>query len=180
LIRQDQAARLSEIIRSARAAGDTEPLGRALDLLSKVLRLSDQDQGVPAAGGDPMTRADAREDGDLRRIRKGRDRCGATRRDGQPCEAPAITDGTVCRRHGGSAPQVMIAARRRQLQMEAYSAECEFRAARGTPGAFDALCKALQARRDLDAFELKLWQLAELRAEVRRLRAERADPAQAP
>ncbi len=40
-------------------------------------------------------------------------RCSATRRDGTPCQAPAVKGATVCRMHGGSAPQVRAAARRR-------------------------------------------------------------------
>lgn len=39
--------------------------------------------------------------------------CNAHRTDGEPCRAPAIRGGTVCRVHGGSAPQVKEAARRR-------------------------------------------------------------------
>jgi hypothetical protein len=36
-----------------------------------------------------------------------RERCNATRRDGEPCQAPAVKGATVCRRHGGAAPQVL-------------------------------------------------------------------------
>ena len=39
--------------------------------------------------------------------------CGATRTNGQPCRAWAIHGGTVCATHGGRAPQVVEAARRR-------------------------------------------------------------------
>lgn len=39
--------------------------------------------------------------------------CRATRRDGTPCGAYAIRGGTVCRMHGGAAPQVKAAAARR-------------------------------------------------------------------
>lgn len=48
-------------------------------------------------------------------------RCRAHRHDGQPCAAYAITGGAVCRMHGGGAPQVRSAARRRieQAQMNA-------------------------------------------------------------
>ena len=69
-----------------------------------------------------------------------RDRCTATRRDGEPCQAPAVEGTFVCRRHGGAAPQVQIAARHRQLQMQRYVAYCEWQEARGTPREFDALC----------------------------------------
>jgi hypothetical protein len=39
--------------------------------------------------------------------------CSAKRTNGQPCRAYAITGGTVCAAHGGRAPQVQHAARRR-------------------------------------------------------------------
>jgi len=41
------------------------------------------------------------------------ERCTAHRTDGTPCGAWAIRGGYVCRMHGGSAPQVKAAARRR-------------------------------------------------------------------
>lgn len=37
-------------------------------------------------------------------------KCGARRSDGRECQAPAIRGGSVCRTHGGSAPQVRAAA----------------------------------------------------------------------
>ena len=127
------------------------------------------------AGVAAPCRARAREDGapadGLRKLRKGRERCTATRRDGQPCQAPAIEDGLVCRRHGGASPQVLIKVRHQQLQMALYSARRAWEDARGTPGDFDALCKVTYAERDLDAYEVKLRLLAELRAELKRRRA---------
>jgi hypothetical protein len=110
-------------------------------------------------------------------LRKGRDRCGALRRDGQPCGAPAIEDGWVCRRHGGAAPQVQIAATFRGLQMRAYVADCEWRESMGTPGQFDALCAALRAREAVEAYEDKMQRLGELRAAVKRQRVDRANAA---
>jgi len=77
----------------------------------------------------------------------------------------------VCRRHGGSAPQVLIKARHEQLQMALYSARRDWEEARGTPGEFDALCKITRAERDLGAYEVKLGLLADLRAELKRSRA---------
>ena len=120
-----------------------------------------------------MTRARTREDsGRPRKLRKGRERCTARRRDGQPCRAPAIEGGLVCRRHGGSAPQAQIKAKHRLLIEASYFAHLEWQEARGTPREFDALCKALQAQRDLDAYEFKLLRLAHLRAAVRELKAD--------
>lgn len=43
------------------------------------------------------------------RVRQAR-RCSARRTNGEPCRAYAIVGGTVCRTHGGSAPQVRRAA----------------------------------------------------------------------
>jgi hypothetical protein len=109
----------------------------------------------------------------LRKLRKGRERCGATRRDGWPCQAPAIPEGFVCRRHGGAAPQVLIAARHRQLQLALFVAAREFEAAaEGTDGRFYALCRLLRAEEALDSYEARLAYLAELRAEVARRRTE--------
>lgn len=45
-----------------------------------------------------------------RKRRKRRDPCSAHRSVGQPCQASATPGGTVCRFHGGSAPQVRIKA----------------------------------------------------------------------
>jgi hypothetical protein len=43
-------------------------------------------------------------------------RCHAHRRDGEQCGSDAVKGATVCRMHGGSAPQVKAAARRRLLE----------------------------------------------------------------
>jgi hypothetical protein len=40
-------------------------------------------------------------------------RCAAHRTNGEPCKAPAIAGGRVCRSHGGSCPQVVAAAKLR-------------------------------------------------------------------
>lgn len=42
--------------------------------------------------------------------------CTAHRQDGHPCKAQSIRGGTVCRVHGGAAPQVRQAANLRLLQ----------------------------------------------------------------
>jgi len=176
MIPQDRIERLYGIIRQARATGNAEVLAKATSLLGEVLRCNAAEAGVSPDAADPMTRARARESGGraaegLRKLRKGRDQCSATRRDGEPCQAPAIAEGLVCRRHGGGSPQARIAAEHRQYQMAAYAATREFEEARGTPREFDALCAALAAGRELDAYEVKLRLLAELRAELKRKRA---------
>ena len=43
--------------------------------------------------------------------------CTARRKNGQPCGAKAIRGGTVCRMHGGGAPQVKAAAAARLRAM---------------------------------------------------------------
>jgi len=52
-----------------------------------------------------------------------------------------------------------------------YFAHLEWQEARGTPREFGALCKALQAQRDLAGYEAKLVRLAVLKAKVKRLKA---------
>jgi hypothetical protein len=74
----------------------------------------------------------------------------------------------VCRRHGGSAPQVLIKARHLELQAALFSATIDYQEAKGTDGAFDALCRWGHAERELKEYEVKLARLAELRAELRR------------
>lgn len=44
-----------------------------------------------------------------------RARCRGTKRTGDQCTRPPIRGGTVCRMHGGAAPQVLAAAHRRML-----------------------------------------------------------------
>jgi len=116
-----------------------------------------------------MTRA--REDFRPRKLREGRDQCAAHRRDGEQCLAPAVAGALVCRRHGGSAPQVQIAARHFVLMKAHYIAVREWDEARGTPGEFGALCRWSAAGRDLAKYETKLVQLAVLRARVKEHRA---------
>jgi hypothetical protein len=43
--------------------------------------------------------------------------CKARRTNGEPCKNSAIRGGTVCARHGGSAPQVRAKANRRLIEM---------------------------------------------------------------
>jgi hypothetical protein len=101
-----------------------------------------------------------------RTLRKGRDRCTASRRDGQRCEAPAVAETLVCRRHGGGAPQVKVAARRRQLQLRAIVTWQEYQEAIGTSRRFDMLCRACRAADALRDFEDAMNAIALLKAEL--------------
>jgi hypothetical protein len=47
-------------------------------------------------------------------------RCAAKRRNGQQCGAYAVKGATVCRMHGGSAPQVRAAAMNRSARAQAH------------------------------------------------------------
>lgn len=67
--------------------------------------------------------------------------CTANRTNGQPCKGQAISGATVCRVHGGSAPQVIEAARRRLLAM--------------VPGALGVLQRSARVRRGK---EVKNWE----------------------
>ena len=49
-------------------------------------------------------------------------KCTAHRRDGNPCTKPKVPGATVCRYHGGGAPQVQQAALQRLQQEGAYVA----------------------------------------------------------
>lgn len=92
-----------------------------------------------------------------------KDRCSAHRRDGKPCGAPAIEYGTVCLRHGGSAPQVRFAAERLRREFVLADAVDAWREA-GEPVDYDLLGKINRARYDLADFERKLDRLRELRS----------------
>jgi hypothetical protein len=114
-------------------------------------------------------------------IREGRQQCHAHRRDGNRCSAPAIPGGTVCRVHGGSAPQVQRAARRVVLMERLAAAVEAWQADPGIPGQLtsrqiDLLGKAAIAERDLAEYERKLTVIRLLRTELRLQARERADP----
>ena len=105
------------------------------------------------------------------------ERCSALRRDGQPCRAPAIKGGFVCRIHGGSTQQAQFAAERRRLQMAILDAIEAWHAAKETPHALDQLAAVATAERNLERYETKLAELAQLRARLKRLRAAQRRPA---
>jgi hypothetical protein len=157
-----------------------------MNLFLEAIRLTTPPEAVPRTKARPhhaparareATAAEnaERKAGGLHKFRAGREQCTATRRDGQPCEAPAIPGGLVCKRHGGGAPQVKIAAQHRQLQLALWVAGADFDAARGTSEQFEALCKVTAAERDLDAFETKLRLLREVQAFVRAKRPVQVD-----
>lgn len=178
----ERLARLDDLERGVRAIldGDAEPAvklqaTRHLDEI-KELRRQAALLATRTATADPITRAHAREaeeraENGLHPLRKGRDQCSARRRDGSQCQAPAVPWTLVCRRHGGSAPQVLIKARHIELQAALHNAVADYQAAKGTNREFDALCTASAARRDLDDCEAKLERIAELRARLRRQKA---------
>lgn len=162
----------------AYARGVLEQVADLIDGLHAAWQASTA-SAVQRESPDLVTRAPAREapvdedreaDG-LHQLRQGRDQCTAHRRDGEPCQAPAVKGTLVCRRHGGSAPQVLIKARHVELQMALHDADMNWREAKGTPGAFDALCACSRAENALKEYEAKLARLSELRAELRRLKA---------
>jgi hypothetical protein len=102
-----------------------------------------------------------------RKLRKGRDRCIAHRRDGQQCGAPAIPGGLVCRRHGGSASQVRLAGERVQLLERAYRAWLAVeQEEQGSERWRQALYKACEVDRRVKQFESDIDLLGRMRAEL--------------
>lgn len=53
-------------------------------------------------------------------------RCSGHRKDGKPCGQPPMSDQTVCRKHGGKAPQNLAAAERRRAERQALVAAESF------------------------------------------------------
>jgi hypothetical protein len=112
-----------------------------------------------------------------RKRRKGRDRCTGHRSDGQPCQATAIEGGLVCLTHGGSAPQVRMAARRLVLMERVHDACLSWEAVHDPdrlPGRMcslreaGALGRIAIAERELEAHEADMELICVLRAAVRR------------
>jgi hypothetical protein len=170
--------RFERVLAQARATGNTEVYDKTMNLFLEAIRLTTPPEAVPQTKARPHhARARARDAtaaenaerkaGGLHKLRAGREQCSVMRRDGQPCEAPAIPGGFVCRRHGGNAPQVKIAAQHRHLELAVWMAYADWQEARGTPQAFDLLCKTTAAERELADYERKMRLLAELRAWVK-------------
>ncbi|UMG92839.1 hypothetical protein [Nocardioides sp. TF02-7] len=67
---------------------------------SKAGKASAAARKAKRENGDPITR-----------------QCSARRTNGEPCRNSAIRGGTVCARHGGSAPQVRAKANQRLVEM---------------------------------------------------------------
>ena len=118
--------------------------------------------------GERTPASSNREAEGLHGLRKGRRQCEASTRDGGRCKAPAVAGGSVCRVHGGSAPQVRLQAAMFQLYEARHEAGKEWQAKRGTPGEFDALCALTRAENAVDRAEKKMDQVRGLRAELRR------------
>ena len=186
-IELEQLRKLEGIIIRAREGGHTDALASALRLLVQIIRAYHPeppgddvrpDRAEPHDGRAPA-RAHAREAGPLddrqldglHKLRRGRDQCAATTRNGGRCQAPAIEGHYVCRRHGGGAPQVAMNAEYQQNLIRVYGVQREYEEAKGTAREFDALCRALQAGRDLEAYQIKLRLLRELRAGLKQRKA---------
>ena len=171
--------RFENVLTQAKASGNDDVYDKTMLLFLEAVRLTapppDAVSETKARPHDARARArDAaapanaeRQAAGLHKIRAGNEPCECTNRDGSPCKAPAIPGGFVCRRHGGNAPQVKIKAEHRRLQEALWFAYADWRDARGTPEAFDLLCKTSAAERELEDYERKMRLLAELRAWVK-------------
>jgi hypothetical protein len=201
----ERAAMIERILKPgwpvlADAGSPPEDVARARDVLRRVTDLIDGLHGIgqpetrrspepvqphvarararkdPRAEIGDLQRAAEREAAGLHRLRKDRRQCEASTRAGGRCQAPAIPGGSVCRRHGGGAPQVRVQAALTLLYESRYEAAQAFEAARGGPSEYDALCELSQADNAVKRAEAKVGQIRELRAELRRRKATTADP----
>jgi len=89
-------------------------------------------------------------------------RCRAHNRAGEPCRNYAMVGGAVCHAHGGRAPQVRAAARRRRAQAMAWGTLRRFRANQEAQrAALEPWADELrQVRRDAAAGVVDPWTLA--------------------
>ncbi len=169
--------RLERIVTAARAGGHTDLLAKALHLLCQIIPDPPEGDVRPDRTGphDARARARARDeippeerqlDG-LHKLRRGRDQCSATRRDGCQCQAPAVKYHYVCRRHGGAAPQVRIKAEYTENLMRRHIAYTEWQAARGTAAESDALATFAETERAVEAYQIKIRLLRQIKAGLR-------------
>jgi len=174
----ERLRRLENVVIRAREGGHDDVLARAARLLGDIIRMyhpdpdgddvrpdraEPHDARAPARARDAEPLDDRQLDG-LHKLRKGRDQCGAATRNGGRCQAPAIEGGLVCRKHGGSAPQVALKAEYTENLTRAYAIRLDYEAARGTAREPDALVRVLDAERGLEAYQIKLRLLRELKA----------------
>lgn len=112
--------------------------------------------------------------------------CTATSsQSGKPCRAPAIKGGTVCVAHGGAAPQVKDAARRRLLEaVDPLMAELIRLALHGDSESVrvaatkDALDRAGLGAKQVIESEVTIHDGSEVDREIARLAAELAGRAE--
>jgi hypothetical protein len=114
-----------------------------------------------------------------------RERCHARTRTGRQCKAKAIEGGFVCRVHGGSAPQVQLAARRRVLAERVFMAYADWQDVHDADHSLGQMCSLREAdalgriaiaERELEAHDADAELLAVLRAAVRQQRRAGLDP----
>lgn len=102
--------------------------------------------------------------------------CSARRRDGEPCRASAINGASVCRVHGGRAPQVKAKAAQRLAERKA----AELAKQRGWERLGDPLGKLLDAAGEMEALKDALSEAAaELKREEWRYRGPRGEETRA-
>jgi len=92
-------------------------------------------------------------------------RCGAIKRNGEQCKNAAVSGTTVCRSHGGAAPQVRAAGKRRKELEEAHAKQARLAALFGAPRDIEP-SQALLDLVSWTAGEVEFW-----RNEVRELAA---------
>ncbi len=85
-------------------------------------------------------------------------RCVRVKRNGEPCKLPPVRNATVCHKHGGKAPQVLAAARRRRETESALQWASKELAARGLPDRTPL--EHLESVLEQDARTYALWSLA--------------------
>ena len=104
--------------------------------------------------------------------------CQAHTQAGNPCRNPAIRGGRVCRHHGGSAPQVKAAARRRLLEAvdPVLTVMIALALNEEDPRVRFAACRDILDRVGLtEPKQIEVITLDVVEAEIRRLEAELAD-----